>query len=82
MRFSPGSRKARKIRERLLERGLQAERILRHPLSDPRVGDDRRQQERRVRIMTQEELEDWLRLNGISGGDRRQGERRQRDRRR
>jgi hypothetical protein len=32
--------------------------------------------------MTPTEVEDWLRLNGITGGDRRKGDRRQGDRRR
>jgi hypothetical protein len=54
-----------------------------HPLSDPRTGDtERRQAERRVRAMTPREVEDWLRRNGITGSDRRTGQRRQQERRR
>ncbi len=37
---------------------------------------DERKSDRRVRSMTPSEVEDWLKQNGISGGDRRKGDRR------
>jgi hypothetical protein len=43
---------------------------------------DRRQGDRRKMTMSPDEVEDWLKRNGISSGDRRKGERRQGDRRR
>jgi hypothetical protein len=43
---------------------------------------ERRQKDRRKMSMSPDEVEDWLKRNGISGGDRRQGQRRQGDRRR
>jgi hypothetical protein len=58
------------------------EKTLEHPLGDPRLGDDRRRQERRIREMSPDEVDDWLKRNGIFGGDRRRGERRKGDRRR
>lgn len=47
---------------------------------DDRVS-DRRQQDRRQMSMSPDEVEEWLKRNGISGGDRRVGQRRQGDRR-
>jgi hypothetical protein len=44
--------------------------------------EDRRGGDRRKMAMTPREVDDWLRMNNISGGDRRQGQRRQGDRRR
>jgi hypothetical protein len=83
----PETRFARRLRARELARDVAAAEASeppppRHPLGDPRIGEDRRQQERRTRTMTPAEVEDWLRLNGITGGDRRKGDRRQGDRRR
>lgn len=43
---------------------------------------DRRASDRRQMTMTPKEVDDWLKMNNISGGDRRKGERRQGDRRR
>lgn len=42
---------------------------------------DRREGDRRKMRMSEDEIEDWLKRNGISGGDRRLGQRRQGDRR-
>jgi len=72
-------REARAERER---REMLGEEPVKHPLSDPRIGDDRRRAERRVMVMSAEEVEDWLKRNGISTGDRRHNDRRQGDRRR
>lgn len=47
---------------------------------DERKG-DRRKRDRRQMSMAPDEVEDWLKRNGITGGDRRKGERRQGDRR-
>lgn len=44
--------------------------------------EDRRSAERRKMTMSPQEVENWLKMNGISGGDRRKGQRRQGDRRR
>jgi len=49
---------------------------------DPRTGDDRRQSERRKMVMSADEVDDWLKRNGISTGDRRHNDRRSGDRRR
>lgn len=43
---------------------------------------DRRQSDRRKMAMSEKEVDDWLKMNGISGGDRRHNDRRQGDRRR
>lgn len=43
---------------------------------------ERRQVDRRQISMSPQEVEDWMRMNGIVGGDRRKGQRRQGDRRR
>lgn len=89
MRHPEGSRFARRLRARRQAAALAAAVAAaedatppRHPLGDPRTGEDRRRAERRSRTMTPDEVEDWLRRNGISGGDRRRAERRQGDRRR
>jgi hypothetical protein len=81
MRHPEGSRFERRLRARQLKRAVEGE-ILKHPLGDPRIGEDRRQAERRRNAMTPDEVADWLKRNGISGGDRRHNDRRQGDRRR
>jgi hypothetical protein len=43
---------------------------------------DRRAGERRKMTMSAQEVDDWLKMNNISGGDRRKAQRRQGDRRR
>lgn len=43
---------------------------------------DRRAGDRRKMAMTPREVDDWLRMHGVSGGDRRHNDRRQGDRRR
>jgi len=50
--------------------------------ADERTADRRKGGDRRQLSMSPEEVEDWLKRNGITGGDRRKGERRQGDRRR
>lgn len=84
MRHPEGPRKDRRLRARQEAHRLAEEKAkeVKHPLGDPRIGDDRRQAERRVRAMTPREVDDWLKRNGISGGDRRQGQRRTGERRR
>jgi hypothetical protein len=83
----PETRFVRRLRARRLAVAVAAAEAaqpppVRHPLGDPRVGEDRRQAERRTHTMTPAEVEEWLRRNGIPGGDRRRGDRRQGDRRR
>ena len=81
----PESRHERRKAKRLIERAEKERRELlepKHPLGDPRIGNDRRQAERRSTQMTPAEVEDWLKRNGISTGDRRHNDRRQGDRRR
>jgi hypothetical protein len=43
---------------------------------------DRRSEDRRKMAMSPDEVENWLKINGIYGGDRRKAQRRQGDRRR
>lgn len=78
MRHPEGPRALR----RLKARREAAEEELKHPLGDPRIGNDRRQKERRKQSLSPDEVNDWLKRNGISGGDRRHNDRRQGDRRR
>lgn len=79
----PESRYTRRLKAREeLRRRLEEIRPPRHPLGDPRIDEDRRQQERRANAMTPKEVEDWLKRNGMQGTDRRKAERRQGDRRR
>jgi hypothetical protein len=54
----------------LRERSTEME-ALSIPPVEKRVGDDRR-----VRSMSSSEVDDWLKQNHISGGDRRKGQRR------
>jgi hypothetical protein len=68
----------RRIKQRFEEQNGE----IKHPLGDPRIGNDRRQQERRTVEMTPAEVDDWLKRNGILGGDRRIGQRRLGNRRR
>lgn len=77
-------RKARQEARAIEERRafLDPDKQEKHPLGDPRIGNDRRQKERRMTVMTAAEVEDWLKRNGISTGDRRHNDRRQGDRRR
>lgn len=65
------------------EQVSEREKILRRfgSRADDRV-EDRRKGERRQITMSESEVEDWLKRNGIIGGDRRKGDRRQGDRRR
>jgi hypothetical protein len=44
--------------------------------------EDRRSGDRRKMAMSEKEVDDWLRMNGFNGGDRRKAQRRQGDRRR
>jgi hypothetical protein len=91
MRHPEGPRVQRRLRARRLKQQIDAEIAARkaeqpkepvNPQGDPRVGDDKRRQERRSRSMSPHEVEDWLNRNGISGGNRRMGQRRQGYRRR
>jgi hypothetical protein len=75
----PESRFERRLAKRKEAQERLAEKMGRQ---EPRSGDDRRRVERRAMVMSKEEVEDWLKRNGISGGDRRSGNRRQGDRRR
>lgn len=47
-------------------------------VAPPPVFEDRRNEDRRAATMSPKEVEDWLRRNGIAGGDRRKGDRRRR----
>lgn len=87
VRHPEGTRFERRLRARQEKRRLEELKEMdkdkpKHPLSDPRIGDDRRQRERRAMVMSAEEVDDWLKRNGISSGDRRKGPRRQGERRR
>ena len=68
-------RKAR-FERRLAERRSQQEQE--ETGATPPPIEDRRNADRRVKSMTPREVDDWLRRNGISGGDRRKGDRRRR----
>lgn len=69
MRHPEGSRFDRRLRARQEERRLAEE--------EP-IAEERRQRNRRANSMTPDEVQDWLKRNGILGGDRRKGERRHR----
>lgn len=73
----PESRFNRRLAKRKEARRLAEEKLA----SKPTQG-DRRKEERRTTVMTSGEVEEWLKRNGISGGDRRHNDRRQGDRRR
>lgn len=74
MRHPEGPRFERRLRARQEARCL-AEKQAQQPKPPPV---ERRQQERRTRSMTSAEVEDWLKHNGITGVDRRKGDRRRR----
>lgn len=79
----PESRHERRVAKRAEAKKKAQERLAEKMARiEPRSGEDRRQRERRVMVMSKEEVDDWLKRNGISGGDRRHNDRRQGDRRR
>lgn len=67
----------RRLQERRAQRGVEEEVSIptqaEAPLVERRTGEDRR-----VRSMSPAEVDEWLKRNGISGGDRRRVTRRQR----
>lgn len=70
------SDKAARFERRLQERrerqqNEKLEEVQAVPPVERRSGEDRR-----VRSMTSAEVDDWLKRNGVSGGDRRKGSRR------
>jgi hypothetical protein len=78
VRHPEGTRFERRLRARRLAEAVAAAEEGTTPPPPPPTVVDRRRTDRRTQTMTPAEVDDWLRRNGITGGDRRKAERRRR----